>query len=872
MTYLDGSVNLPFLQRAVDLLHGALAAYQDAVGAVIAEIGLDEARRFGDDTQVVHLPYADQRELLEIWRDEVDRLQEMLSYNDYARRLLAASLEPVIQIASGWVEASRSLVTLFDRAWYESVLENAFAQFPELTTFEGEMHNRCAQMFRDLDTRQFAYNRARLAALHWDRLPRSGSDGQMGVLQREFEKKRRHYPIRKLMRSAFNAVQSLKPVFMMSPLSIAMYLPPGTVTFDLVVFDEASQVKPADALGAVLRGRQVVVTGDQKQLPPTSFFEQIVDVADSDDESPTADMESILGLFAAQGARQKMLRWHYRSRHESLIAVSNYEFYDNELVVFPSPDHAREYTGLFFHHLPDTYYDRGRSRTNRGEALKVAQAVMEHARLHPRMTLGVAAFSVSQMNEILDQLEHLRRQNPGYESFFSNHQDEPFFVKNLENVQGDERDVMFISVGYGRSADRVVNMSFGPLNNDGGERRLNVLITRARYRCEVFSNITGDDIDLRHTKARGVVALKRFLKYAQTADLDIPTVTGREPDSPFEEDVISALRQQGLTVDPQVGSAGFYIDLAVVDDDRPGRYLLGVECDGATYHRARSARDRDRLRQEVLEGLGWRIHRIWSTDWFSHRDREIGRVLESVTQARASKPSHPTGASPSTPKGPAPASPTDLKETLNTYSASRTATEIRRAEQRTNAPTAKLRRYEQAKLRLGPLHDELHEISPARFARWVTDVVKVESPIHIDELTRRITYSAGVKRAGSRIQQAIRAGVAQAAKDGQVVTKGDFVWSTDMERPPVRDRSNLPITSRKIDLVAPEEIAEAIKAVVRSSMGVFAEDLPAAACTRLGFARTGALIAEAVESVMDRMMTEGVLMKQNGYVVLGESE
>ena len=275
----------------------------------------------------------------------------------------------------------------------------------------------------------------------------------------------------------------------------------------------------------------------------------------------TADLPSILGQCDAQGARQTMLRWHYRTRHESLITLSNHEFYENKLVIFPSPG-ARQRMGLVFHHLKDTVYDRGNTRTNVKEA-------------------------------------------------------PPFFIKNLENAQGGERDVIFISIGYGRSAEGQVSMSFGPLNNDGGERRLNVLITRAKLRCEVFTNITADDIDLSRTKRYSIQALKSFLYFAQHGKLNVlEDDTGLPAGSPFEENVAEQLERLGYTVRRQVGSRGFYIDLAVVDNENPGRYCIGIECDGAAYHSARSARDRDRLRQQVLEAIGWTIHRVWSTDWF----------------------------------------------------------------------------------------------------------------------------------------------------------------------------------------------------------------------------------------------------------------
>ena len=355
-----------------------------------------------------------------------------------------------------------------------------------------------------------------------------------------FERKSRFAPIRKLMSQAGLAIQALKPVFMMSPLSVANFLPPGTVNFDLVIFDEASQVRPADALGAIVRAKQAVVVGDSKQLPPTSFFDTLT-TSDEDDEGvATTDIESILGLFCSRSAHQRMLRWHYRSKDESLIEASNHLFYDNRLVVFPSPDQRRENLGLIYHRIANAPYDRSRTRTNPTESRMIADAVMKHAveqlQLEPneRLTLGVAAFSVAQRDSILDQLEILRKTRPELEEFFVTPPHEPFFVKNLENVQGDERDVIFISVGYGRTSEGYLAMSFGPVNRDGGERRLNVLFSRARKRCEVFTTLSSDDIELTATSGSGLRALKHFLQFAEHGRLGIPTPPDALPIRPLK--------------------------------------------------------------------------------------------------------------------------------------------------------------------------------------------------------------------------------------------------------------------------------------------------------------------------------------------------
>src|SRR6267154_1073887 len=483
--------------------------------------------------------------------------------------------------------------------------------------------------------------RDQIAYEHASRLPRNaGGIGPLGVLNGEIAKKRNHLSIRQLLERAGPVIQQIKPIFLMSPLSVAQFLKPGAISFDLLVVDEASQNEPVDALGAIARCRQMVVVGDERQLPPTRFFSKLTgndDDRDEDDELTfqAKDAESILDLCLAKGLPHRMLNWHYRSKHQSLIAVSNKQFYDNRLFIVPSPYDAVAGMGLKFHHLPDAHYDRGNTRTNPKEARIVAEAVMRHAREASDRTLGVATFSVAQRQAIQNELELLRKQHPETEEFFGRGTSEPFFVKNLENIQGDERDVIFISLGYGKTKEGFISMSFGPLNSDGGERRLNVLISRAKLRCEVFASITGDDVDLSRSKGRGVAALKMFLSFAQTGKLGIAEETGRGADSIFEEQVAARLTDQGYDVKTQIGTAGFFIDLAVSDTEKPGRFVLGIECDGAQYHSSRSVRDRDRLRQNVLEAHGWVLHRIWSTDWFLRPEEETAKAVQAIDAAKA---------------------------------------------------------------------------------------------------------------------------------------------------------------------------------------------------------------------------------------------
>lgn len=844
--------------------HETAQAYSASLSDVFEKLKLENA-------PTCHL----RAELLTEWSGHAENHLKTLSENTDALDGLAAymqdrdrsqgeGLENVVLLADEWKEAAHSLLDLFEYTRASALLETAFQNRPVLASFDVLRHKSTCQSFQELDLRHIELRREALAKKHIDGLPRNGTEsGQISVLWREFEKKARHMPVRKLIVKAGNVVQAIKPVFLMSPLSVANFLPPGAVDFDLVIFDEASQVKPADALGAIVRGKQSVVVGDSRQLPPTSFFETMVaqdSDTEDDDAVATSDIESILGLFCSRKAHQRMLRWHYRSKHESLIAGSNHLFYDNRLVVFPSPDRHKENVGLVYRRIENAYYDRSRTRTNPIEARAVAEAVINHAKeqlkrpVKERLTLGVAALSVAQRDAILDQLEILRRQLHDTEEFFLATSYEPFFVKNLENVQGDERDVIFISIGYARTAEGYWANSFGPVNRTGGERRLNVLFSRARIRCEVFTSIRSEDISA-ETGGAGVLALKTFLSYAEHGHLDVPFSTGRASDSPFEEEVVSALQKRGYTVATQVGSAGFFLDLAVVDPDSPGRYLLGVECDGATYHSARSARDRDRLRQAVLESLGWRIHRIWSTAWFRAPEKEMKALESAIEDAKRHGG--------------------EKRKNSRQQRTAPVRLSMRNSEIPSEPPPLVIEsqsgtKYKFAQIRVSLGIQELHEVSREQLGNWLQQVVSVESPIHWLEAAKRIADAAGVQRVGNRIQQAFQSACVYGHRCKMFENRKGFLWTNEPAPVQVRDRSDFPPQQKKIELVAPEEICAAIEQAVKESYGIAAEDVAVSACRRLGFARVTEDMRATVEEQRDTLVTRGRLELRGETLVLNQ--
>jgi len=824
-----------------------------AVNEVFAEVQLDITAAFGVATTDA-IPIGTLMERVTAWLARLEELSRWCAYEVRAESARAMGLTPLIGALESGILPGDLLLRAFERSYYSQLVRALARRYPEFAQFDGILHNRNVERFRQLDRERLALARYRVRARHFDHLPsRQAAIGATGVVLGELERKRGHRPVRKLLKDAGSVVQAIKPVFMMSPLSVAQFLEPGAVEFDLVVIDEASQVQPVDALGAIVRSRQVVVVGDSRQLPPTRFFARLTsndadeDRTERDGEAAhVQDVESILGLCCARGVAQAMLRWHYRSRHHSLIAVSNREFYENQLFIVPSPYLATSGLGLKFTHVPEGVFDSGGSGTNRVEARAVCRAILEHVRQNANFSLGVAAFSARQQQAILDELELLRRENPDLESFFHAHPHEPFFVKNLENVQGDERDVIFISVGYGPDRNGYLAMRFGPLSNEGGERRLNVLISRAKRRCEVFASLTADDIDLNRANGRGVHAFKTFLQFAQTGRFSV-TRLGGEEQSPFEEAVRRNVERLGYEVHPQVGVAGFFIDLGVVDPVKPGRYLLGIECDGASYHSSRSARDRDRLRQAVLEDHGWILHRIWSTDWFQRPGEQLKKVADAIERARVA-----------------------IEEQLVVGKPTAVADETGELDRETaSEPTANesvfSSPYVEASFEV-PQHTAPHELTPKAMADLLFRIVEIEGPIHEDELTGRVRDLWQLGRAGSRIQDSVARGITALLTSRRCVREEACLLIPGAPIV-VRNRELAQSASlRKPDLLPKAEVRVAILSVLKASHGGGEKEIAMVVARAMGFKATGSSFRAVISEQIRALHRQGAVIENDGLL------
>jgi hypothetical protein len=608
----DQQTLLALAERLIAASDGFRAAV-DAFNAVAGrDVAAGEAGFAAVGAKVAALPEA--RPLLRDWS----------AWCQVRQRAVARRLDPLIdlleqgRIAPGQARAAFRLG--YARWWLPKLLDGDAV----LRGFRRFQHEHAISDFREIDDLVRAQASRRVISALAHGLPAVQSvprKSELGLLRDQMQMQRPSQSIREMIRRMPQSFPRLAPCMLMSPLSIAQYLPPDQALFDVVIFDEASQIATWDAVGAIARARQTIIVGDPKQLPPTNFFgrnEEEDEVAEHE-----RDLESILDEAKAAGIPVRDLRWHYRSRSESLIAFSNHHYYQNRLVTFPSP--SVEDRAVQLRKIPRGIYDRGKSRTNRIEAEAVAGEATARMKTWLRLpekerpTLGVITFNAQQQSLIMDLLDAARREDPALEWFFAEERIEATIVKNLENVQGDERDVILFSITFWKDAAGKLAMDFGALNRDGGERRLNVAVTRARQELIVFSGFTADQIDLNRTKALAVHHLKTFLDFAERGAIALPaqdegSVGGF--DSAFEEAVSTHLVRRGWLVVPQVGVSGFRIDLGIRHPDRPGVYLAGVECDGATYHSSATARDRDKVREQVLRGLGWNILRVWSTDWW----------------------------------------------------------------------------------------------------------------------------------------------------------------------------------------------------------------------------------------------------------------
>lgn len=827
------------LHNSLDGLAAALTAVDESLDAGIA---LDDA-------------FADLGDRLNRWRTAIGgpptagassqsaRFRAACFYNRACADAIALGLDGAVQAHRTGTVRTHELPIAVEHSLLARFVTDLRDEDPALRTFDGGAHHERVRRFRSADQAHVRASRDRVLSRLDARRPGTTTGpagGEPAILAREAKKQRAHMPVRKLFQEIPNLLPRLKPCLLMSPLSVAQYLPADGRRFDLVVFDEASQIGTHDAIGAIARGQQVVIVGDSRQLPPTSFFARGDSSTDVDDND-VVELESILDEAVASRLPQQMLGWHYRSRHEALIDFSNRNYYEGRLHVFPAARGRSPDLGLQLTQVPNGVYEKGKTRTNPIEARALVDWLVGELRANPagQRSFGVVTFSMPQQGLIEDLLDQARVRFPEIEPHFAESYGEHVFVKNLENVQGDERDVMAFSICYGPDENGRVVMNFGPLNRSGGERRLNVAITRARSLLRVFSTLTADQVELSRTNAVGARHLKAFLQFAgdrARIEREDPGATAPAFDSRFERELHAAVVGLGYRVSTQVGCGGYRIDVAVHHPARPEAYLLGVECDGGAYGSAATARDRDRLRYAVLTGLGWTMHRVWSGDWWFDKDGEITRLEAALTAALTASPApdpEPVGDLPDPPADPASeAAPVVQAEVARPYvyaalppiSSDPEAMYLRSADERIEAAVA--------------------------------EVARIEAPMHIDELIRRVSDAWGVTRLSDRVRRRIRPFVESSRS---LVLRAEFAWLPGVDPEGWRDVRGPAAdgTTRDVDGIPPEEIAAAALSVLRQALSCPEDVLLRETARCVGITRLGVKVNAAMALGLALLLERG---------------
>ncbi|WP_308920716.1 DUF3320 domain-containing protein [Janthinobacterium sp. J1-1] len=774
------------------------------------------------------------------------RLKAWCAWRKVRTQAQSLSLAPLVDaMESGAVrptDALRVFEANYSRWWLNRAVDNE----PVIRNFVSVEHDKRIGDFRALDRQFTDLTRAWVRASLCGGMPNADEvtrNSEWGDLRHEINKKKQHKPLRELMQKIPTVLGKLAPCLLMSPLSIAQYLSADAGAFDLVVFDEASQIPVWDAIGAMARGKQVVMVGDPKQLPPTAFFDRAE--SSPDDEDVEGDLESILDECMGANLPTMHLSWHYRSRHESLIAFSNHHYYGGGLVTFPSP--VAQDRAVSFHHV-DGVYEKGGARINKREAKALVADIVAKLRApdfrDSKLTIGVVTFNTEQMNLIEDLLDEERRKDPALEPYFAETELEPLFIKNLESVQGDERDIIYFSITYGPDLGGAVSMNFGPMNRDGGERRLNVAITRARQELRVFSSLKPDQFDLSRTQSAGVRDLKHFLEFAERGPHALAEATKGSLggfESPFEEAVAAALASRGWQVHTQIGASSFRVDLGVVHPDAPGIYLCGVECDGATYHRSATARDRDMLREQVLRGLGWEIVRIWSTDWWVDRAGTLAKVHAALERLlEISRTERSKVAAREAVEAEARAAIDRARAERETVAVVESA--IEPVESVDAIPERQYaRRAGSAELEVDPEAPTASDTADAgaffdasydgQLRQMVEQIVALDGPVRDTVLARRIARAHGWQRTGARIQERVSS-LALSFLSATEEDVGVFFWAAD--RGP-----DLPVvfsgegdTSRSVEEICIAELRSLAKMVVAD--GLAGDGAVAAMARRLG--------------------------------------
>ena len=786
------------------------------------------------------------------WKENLDKLKDWYQWLQAYQTLHSLGIG---FIATEYKEKNiptSQLTDSFRKSFYQAAIRYIIAKEPTLELFNGKIFNDIIAKYKQISAKFEETTQRELFARLASNIPsfthEAIQSSEVGILQKNIRNNARGISIRKLFDQIPTLLSRMCPCMLMSPLSVAQFIDTDADKFDLIVFDEASQMPTYEAVGAIARGKNVIIVGDPKQMPPTSFFS--VNTID-EDNIEMEDLESILDDCLALSIPSKYLLWHYRSKHESLIAFSNSEYYDNKLMTFPSPDNIESKVRIV---NINGYYDKGKSRQNRAEAQAVVDEIARRLRSEElrKKSIGVVTFNIVQQALIEDLLSDLFIFYPELETL-ALECDEPLFIKNLENVQGDERDVILFSVGYGPDAEGRVSMNFGPLNRAGGERRLNVAVSRARYEMIIYSTLRSDMIDLNRTSSIGVAGLKRFLEYAEKGTRSTISSVPRqlsEATASIETIIADRLRSLGYTVHTDIGCSGYKIDIGIVDTENTSNYQLGIICDGKNYKRTKTARDREIVQNNVLKALGWNIYRIWTMDWWEKPDEVMATIQEAIARKKNSEIGSMTAteinSTPTEVTAPAPTAQITNNDISFVLKASPVAPEKQAASVLSTQNRIE-QKYKFAKITpysYSP-EDFFFTDSYSILLSQIRKIMESEAPISKSLLCKKILSEWGISRLGTRVEAQIETAldtlnIYRTEYEGLV-----FCWN-DKEQCASYSIYR-PVSDREATDIPPEEIANAIRQLLTDSISLPAADLIKACAQQFGFARMGSNIDAAMQ-------------------------
>lgn len=842
---------------------------------LFSTLGLSAETLYANSTDWINAAQAKAK----TWKENLDKLKDWFQWLQAYGQLEALEIGFIAEDYQEKNIPAGQLTNCFHKSFYQAVIQHIISKEPTLELFNGKIFNDIIAKYKQVSTHFEEITKKELFAKLAANIPsfthEAIQSSEVGILQKNIRNNARGISIRKLFDQIPTLLSRMCPCMLMSPISVAQYIDPDAEKFDLIVFDEASQMPTYEAIGAIARGKNVVVVGDPKQMPPTNFFS--VNTVD-EDNIEMEDLESILDDCLALSIPSKHLLWHYRSKHESLIAFSNSEYYGNKLMTFPSPDNIESKVRLV---AVNGYYDKGKSRQNQAEAQAVVNEIERRLSSEElrRRSLGVVTFSVVQQALIEDLLSDLFIVHPELETL-ALECEEPLFVKNLENVQGDERDIILFSVGYGPDTEGRVSMNFGPLNRAGGERRLNVAVSRARYEMMIFSTLNSDQIDLNRTSSIGVAGLKRFLEYAEkgtSSNRNSFAFSSSEETTSIEKIIADKLRSLGYGVHTDIGCSGYRIDIGIVDSENPSSYQLGIICDGKNYKRTKTARDREIVQSNVLKALGWTICRIWTMDWWEKPEEVIAYIQKAISQQTDSKAATEKAV---TAKEVAVKRTATVKETIPIGKGSDVGDPVflksspvslkkPLVPSEEEIPSKEEPQREQEYLET-PLKQSMESLfsakSQAILRNQIKKIIENEAPISRALLCHKIVKEWKMDRQGPQSNAHLdkiidKLNPYRSNHDGSI-----FLWKDENQ---CRSYSSYrPLSGRSAADLPPEEIANAIQQILTSSFSILQPDLIRACARLFGFTRMGVNIEDAMRRGISEAVKRNYVKVDNGRVTV----